>query len=449
MLSDLNRFLSHYGNTINASHRSVELAVDDDNHIAVIVFTMFYFASTLYDTKNGDRIFSFMTRFCLCLVRAMILMCGVLLSGLALVALCTIIHIVRLDVVLSTATMIAFEVAIVILVTSIVVSLLLVVHRLLRTLVSCIRSLTSLFWWRLVGTVMLLLGISSSGLAFVWLCTVIHRVGLAMVFSMVVTITFKVAIVVLVTSIVASVVLVVHRLLRILVSCIRSLTLLFWWRLVGAVMLLLGISSSGLAFVWLCTVIHCVGLAMVFSMVVTITFKVAIVVLVTSIVASVVLVVYRLLRSLVKWATQNLTTRVCYQREPIRFGTIPKERDEKIFQVNFSPYSSVYLVEKWNPGLGQEYSDMVSRNYLEVQMEQDEVPFEVQEQEPEDQEQDVEVEVEEIVLPPAPRRSSRRRKKPDRWVPPSQSIRTLVPIGSFYGSGLRRSSRIAKRLAVQ
>lgn len=381
--------LSHFGNIFNVSQ-----AIDDDNHIAVIVFAMFCFVAMLYDTDNVHRIFSFMKRFCLCLARAaMCVLCVMLLFGHALVVLCTIIHNVGLGVVLSTATTITFVVEFVTLVISIVAWLLLVLYRLLRMLISCIQSIRKLFLFRLVGAVILLVGMAVSGLADVWLGTVIHGVGLAKVFFTATVITLVVAIVVLVITIVVSVVVVVHRLLCKFAN--RS-------------------TQNRTA-----TPVDCQ----------------------TDCIPSTKDCV----------ATPNPVRR---QSESIRFDinsvcAIPKEGDDKIFKVNFSPYSTVYIVEKWNPGLGQEYSAMVVRNYLQVQMEQNEVQVQFEEPAQEEQEQVEEIVVLPTAQPPAPRRSSRLRRKPDRWVPTSGRSVKLVPVGSYFQAGVRRSGRIAARMAVQ
>jgi len=382
MLSNIICSLSHYGN-ISFDSKAIE-------DIGVIAFVMLYFAATLHDTNNFGRIFSFLKRFFLCLARASIILCGLMLFGHALVVLGTIIRNIGLGAVVSTATTIAFVVAFVLLVISIVASLLLVAYRLLRFLFSFI---TKTFLFRLVGTVILLVGMALSGLAMVWLCTVIHRVGVAKVFFTAIAITLVLAILLLVISIIVSVVLGVYRLLRTLAK----------WSLRNRAATPVPCQRESFPYTQDCA------------------------------------------------ATQEVR---CYN-ESIRFDTksvcaIPKEGDDKTFRVNFSPYSTVHIVEKWNPGLGQEFCDMVVRNYVEVAMEQNEAQFEVPAQEEEEQ-------VEEIVVLPTvqpsvtPRRSSRPRRKPDRWVPPpsGRSVQLVVPVGSFFESGVRRSSRIAARLAVQ
>jgi hypothetical protein len=388
MLSNILCSLSHIGKT-------TFLSIDDDNHMAVMVFAMVYFVAVLHDTDKMDRIVSFLKHFCLCLVRASIVVCAIMLFGHALVVLGTIIRIVGLGAIVSMATTMAFALAFVLLVMAIVALLLLVTYRLLRILLSCI---TKQLLFRLVGAVILLAGMAVSGVAMVWLATVIHRVGLAKV---------------LLTA-------------------------------------------------------------------TAITLVLAIMVLVLSVVVSVVLGVYRLVCRLAKWSTQKrvatpvdgcppresipstpdcvaVTPEVRCHTESIRFDTksvcaIPKEGDNKTFQVNFSPYSTVHIVEKWNPGVGQEFNEMVFRNYVEVQMEQqNEAQFVVPV--PEEQDQVEELVVLPTVQPPvAPRRSSRLRRKPDRWVPPSsgRSVQLVVPVGSYFQAGVRRSGRIAAaRMAVQ
>lgn len=185
---------------------------------------------------------------------------------------------------------------------------------------------------------------------------------------------------------------------------------------------------------------------------------------------------------------------------PVRFDTksvcaLPHEMDDKRFRVRFAKYATVTVVDKWHPGLGPDFVDMVRRNQIEVQEEialTKRKPFfsclsaipegteELHEQESGDvleniQRDDVENlgevsnwdddETKEEVLVlvekeaattvrrrtaqhPAPRRSYRKRTKPDRWVPPSGRSTKNVTLGSFVVGGARRSGRIASLMAV-
>jgi hypothetical protein len=92
---------------------------------------------------------------------------------------------------------------------------------------------------------------------------------------------------------------------------------------------------------------------------------------------------------------------------------------------------------------GQEQSDDSNEFELEVMEEEQELE-QVQEQEEEEQ-----------TIPPQPvetfqpRRSSRIRRSPDRWVPPCGPTIKSFPLGSFFQSGgLRRSGRIASLTTV-
>ena len=350
--------------------------------------------------------------------------------------------------------------------------------------------------------------------------------------------------------------------LRSLANCIRSFKKLFWSSLASAVMLVVGMAFIGFAVGACCRIIHHrVGLVAALSTAMTMCFLVGIIAVVICFVLCCLVVLYRVAGKFSSWATRKMV-----QREPSRLDTksvcaIPKEADKKSRRVRFAPSITVIIVERWNPGLGQDFLDMVVRNTNEVVMEQqeekkkraaaaaatttlvhsacissiesssleqsieavgdcssnddsvetmdweytpdpsppvasfvtstappmktsrhnsfkpllatipeseederDEDPVDSlvgsdddrnelemlvkEEQQPVVEEEPAHVQVQVQVVPPALRRSSRVRKTPDRWVPPSGRTIKAVPVGSFYECGVRRSGRLAARMAL-
>ena len=197
--------------------------------------------------------------------------------------------------------------------------------------------------------------------------------------------------------------LVLYRLLRRLVCYIRSSQMSIWIRVAVVILLMLAIPLSGFAFLTLCTILHTLEPTMS-----TICFLVGIVGLVISFVVVAVVVVVRLLLGLL--------------------------------------YRLACSVKRLATWMLQRH-----RNLPLVQMETEDIKIDVQQ----DMEW-LELEMEVIfdlptLQPPAPRRSGRIRKPPDRWVPTTTtSSHTIapVPLGSFFDRGVRRSSRIAARMAV-
>jgi hypothetical protein len=94
-------------------------------------------------------------------------------------------------------------------------------------------------------------------------------------------------------------------------------------------------------------------------------FLLGIIVVVISLFLSCLLGLYRLVGRFSSWSSQK-------KREPIRVNTkkslrgIPEKAAKKTHRVRFASHTTVILVEKWLPGLGQEFLEMVARNTAEV-----------------------------------------------------------------------------------
>ena len=231
---------------------------------------------------------------------------------------------------------------------------------------------------------------------------------------------YLVGILFLVVSCVVASTLVLYRLLCRLVCYLRSFQKLFWLRTGVGLLLLLAIPLSALAFVKLCMTIVAVGP----TTILTTSFIVAMVGMVILFVALVGVrllhLLYRLFCSLYGLTTAWTRER---QKQPILV-----EMETKVEEADFQ----------------QEDSDLE-----EVELETEETLV------------DPRV-VEEIDLPAVQtevhlsashsstttlRRSCRIKRPPDRWVPPSGRTVQMVPLGSFFDHGVRRSGRIAARLA--
>lgn len=217
-------------------------------------------------------------------------------------------------------------------------------------------------------------------------------------------------------------------------------------RLVSALILILGITSSAVCFVSVCTFIHRKGV-----------FVIALPMGVTSLIIALSMAVMRLINRVVHSRGQRLMTRF----DTTSLCAIPREADRKKYTVQFARYASVTVVERWHPGLGAEFNHMVARNLTEVQHERfltkrpsfftslSTIP-EVEDKQEEDLHTVVVVEKNQTTSvprrttkPPAPRRSCRTRKHPERWVPPYECKTKTFPLGTFIENGRRRSSRIA------
>lgn len=230
---------------------------------------------------------------------------------------------------------------------------------------------------------------------------------------------YLVGILILVGSCVVASTLVLYRLLCCLVCYLCSFQKLFWLRIGVGLLLLFAIPLSALAFVKLCITIVAVGP----TTILTTLFIVSIVGMVMSFV---VLFVLRLLHLLYRLfcSLYRLTT------------AWTRERQKKLV-----------LVE-------------METNVEETDFQQQDSDLEEVELETEETLVDPRV-VEEIDVPTVPtevhlsashssttlRRSFRIRRPPDRWVPPSGRTVQMVPHGSFFDHGVRRSGRIAARLA--
>lgn len=232
---------------------------------------------------------------------------------------------------------------------------------------------------------------------------------------------YLVGILFLVVSCVVASTLVLYRLLCRLVCYLRSFQKLFWLRIGVGLLLLLAIPLSALAFVKLCMTIVAVGP----TTILTTSFIVAMVGMVISFVA---LVGVRLLHLLYRLfcSLYGLTTAWTGERQR---QTILVEMETKVEEADFQ----------------QQDSDLE-----EVELETEETlvdPRVVEEIDlPAVQTQEVHLSASHSSTTTL-RRSFRIKRPPDRWVPPSGRTVQMVPLGSFFDHGVRRSGRIAARLA--
>jgi hypothetical protein len=311
-----------------------------------------------------------------------------------------------------------YLVGILFLVGSCVVAGTLVLYRLLRWLVCYLRSFQKLFWLRIGVGLLLLFAIPLSALAFVKLCITIVAVGP----TTILTTLFIVSIVGMVMSFVVLFVLrllhLLYRFLCWLVCYLRSFQKLFWLRIGVGLLLLFAIPLSALVFVKLCITIVTVGP----TRILTTLFIVSIVGMVISFIA---LVGVRLLHLLYRLfcSLYRLTTAWTRERQK---KLILVEMERKVEENDFQ----------------QQDSDLE-----EVELETEETlvhPRVVEEI-------DVPTVQTEVHLSASHsstlRRSLRNKRPPDRWVPPSGRTVQMVPHGSFFDHGVRRSGRIAARLA--
>ena len=320
---------------------------------------------------------------------------------------------------LSSAMAACYLVGILLLVVSCVVASTLVLYRLLCWLAHYLCSFQKIFWLRIATGVLLLLSIPLSGLAFVTLCTIVVSVGT----TTILTTSFVVAIVGMVTSfVVVFVVRLLHLLYRLLcwlIGYVRSFPMLVWLRIFVGMLLMVAIPLSGFVFLTLCTIIASVGCANFL----TICFFVAIVGMVLSFVGVVIVrlvpLLYRLVCDLYSWITAWVGKR---QKNAILTEMETRTVDEI--------------------DLHQQDLDLEE---LEFETEEPEEPTAVESQVPTDE---MEIHPTTASHPSvAPRRSLRIKRRPDRFVPSSERTIQQVPLGSFFDHGVRRSGRIAARLA--
>ena len=229
---------------------------------------------------------------------------------------------------------------------------------------------------------------------------------------------YLVGILFLVGSCVVAGTLVLYRLLRWLVCYLRSFQKLFWLRIGVGLLLLFAIPLSALAFVKLCITIVAVGP----TTILTTSFIVSIVGMVISFVA---LVGVRLLHFLYRLfcSLYRLTTAWTRERQK---KLILVEMETKVEETDFQ----------------QQDSDLE-----EVELETEETlvhPRVVEEIDVPTVQTEVHLSASHSSIL---RRSFRIKRPPDRWVPPSGRTVQMVPHGSFFDHGVRRSGRIAARLA--